>query len=297
VIDRAIPARARSIGPLFELTIDNEVRVSQPHPAPSYTPIQVWQDLDDRIFAYGYAGDGCWTMEWPGHATFRFGPSIGEGIVRANCLPGVTPARVEDTFRRSVLPLALQASGCETLHASAVSTGAGIVAFCGERRAGKSTVAYALARRGYEQYADDTLVLSVAPDHIDTVELPFTPRLREASARFLEMTTAHSPMPSRNCATRHLAAVFVLSPSAGAGALTITTLAGTAAFRALLAHAHCFDPQTPSQRERLLRNYLDLSAQVPVHVVCYEPGLDRLDDLLDAILERVHAAGHAWASA
>jgi hypothetical protein len=84
-----------------------------------------------------------------------------------------------------------------------------------------------------------------------------------------------------------LAAVCVLSPSADALAPVFDTLDGTAAFKALLSHAHCFDPQTSSQRERLLRNYLDLSAHVPVQAVRYAPGLERLDDLLDALLERI----------
>ena len=282
---------------MFQLRIDKRDEVSSPPAAPPGTLIQVWKDLDDRTLAYGYAADGGWTMEWPGHATFSFGPSIGEAVVRARCWAGVTPAGVEDTFGRSVLPLALQATGFETLHASAVSTGRGIVAFCGERRAGKSTVAYALARRGYEQYADDTLVLSIAADRTDAVALPFAPRLRETSARFLEATTAPPPVQSRDQSIRRLTVVFILSPSPGVGAPRITTLEGTAAFKALLAHAHCFDPQTPSQRERLLRHYLDLSAQVAVHDVSYEPGLGRLDSLLDGMLARVRAANLTAVSA
>ena len=272
---------------MFELAIDSDNEVLQNPPLSAGTAIQMWQDLDDRIFAYGYAGDGCWTMEWPGHATFRFGPSIGEGVVRATRPPGVTLSQVEDTFRRSVMPLALQASGYETLHASAVSTGAGVVAFCGERGAGKSTMAYALARRGFEQFADDTVVLSVRPGGVDALPLPVAPRLREASARFFGVTTEHSPLRSRSFAPLPLVAVCALSPSHGAPAPVIETLEGTAAFKALLAHAHCFDPQAPSQRERLLRNYLDLSAHVPVHAVRYAPGLERLDSLLDVLLEKV----------
>ena len=271
---------------MFELVIDSEAPHAQPSSAG--TPIQMWQDLDDRVFAYGYAGDGCWTMEWPGYATFRFGPSIGEGVVRATHRSGVAPSRIEDTCRRSVLPLALQASGYETLHASAVSTDAGVTAFCGERGAGKSTVAYALARRGLRQYADDTLVLSVTPGGADALPLPFTPRLREASARFFDVTSEAPALRSRHSSALPLVAVCVLSPSPDAFAPVIDTLDGTAAFKALLAHAHCFDPHTPSQRERLLRNYLDLSAHVPVHAVRYAPGLKRLDDLLNTILEKVH---------
>lgn len=277
---------------MFTLRLDEDC-LSPPH-RETCAPVQVWRDLADNICAYGYAGDGWWAMEWPGHATFRFGPAIGAGIVTAVPSPGARRSRVEETFRRGVLPLALQATGYETLHASAVDTPAGVIAFCGERRAGKSTIAYALRRRGFAQHADDTVVMSAGDGRIETLALPFAPRLREASAEFFRTTTTH-PESHVQGASRPLAGIFVLHPGVHDGAPE--RLEGQAAFRALLAHAHCFDPTTPASQQRLLRNYLDIAAGVPIYRLVYAPGLDRLDAMLDVILDRAGVAHEAAVSA
>lgn len=279
---------------MFTLRLEDDCVA--PAVAREHARVQVWRDLGEEICAYGYAGEGWWAMEWPGHATFRFGPAIGDGIVTAAAAPGARRARVEETFRRGVLPLALQATGYETLHASAIDTPAGVIAFCGERRAGKSTIAYALERRGFAQHADDTIVIAVEPGRIETVALPFAPRLREASAEFFHTTTKH-PESHVQHARRPIAGIFVLHPDGDAGAPAPERLEGPAAFRALLAHAHCFDPTSPASQQRLVRNYLDIAAGVPVHRLVYAPGLDRLDALLDAILDRADVGREAAVSA
>ena len=248
------------------------------------TRVQIWRDLTDSVCAYGYAGPGWWAMEWPGLGTFRFGPVFGE-TVEVIPEPGVSVERIEDLYRRSVLPLVLQAFGRETLHASAVTGSRGVLAFCGRRGAGKSTVAYGLRRRGFEQHADDTLVLTIASNEVTTLPLPFSPRLRPASADFFENAAQkHSLSTCEPPAAEPLAAVFILRPSEQAGPLTISALAPTEAFQAALAHAHCFDTEDPAGRRRLLQNYLEIAACVPMFDVPYQPGLERFDALLDALL-------------
>jgi hypothetical protein len=258
-------------------------RAALPHLPPEAhgEPVKIWTDPAGNLCAVGYAAAGGWVMDWPGHATFRFGRSIDEPVT-ARSPHGTPPALVEDTFRRSVLPLALQAAGYETLHASAVDSGAGVLAFTGERGAGKSTVAYALHRRGFAQHADDTLVMSVTATGVIALPIPFAPRLRDAPARHFRV----SPTLPGSCGPtgRPLAAVFVLRPASGSGRVALHRLDGAAALRALLAQAHCFDPTTPATRERVLRNYLEIAAQVPVYDLAYRPGLDALDALLDAVL-------------
>lgn len=233
-------------------------------------------------------------MAWPGIATYRFGPAVGVEVVEAQAESGVAASRVEDTYRRGVLPLALQALGRETLHASAVATTRGVLAFCGERRSGKSTVAFGLGRRGLEQHADDTLVLDIGPPVVKTVPLAFVPRLRDASARFFDTTAdGSSASPARNPRTRSLDALFVMHPADGAARLSVEPLRSTEAFRAVLAHAHCFEPDNPDVRRRLVQHYLDLCAIVPVYEVRYAPDLARLDAMLDRILSAANAADTA----
>jgi len=57
-------------------------------------------------------------------------------------------------------------NGFVPLHASAVSDGDRVLAFTADSGGGKSTLAAALAGRGFRHVCDDTLVLSVTPDGI-----------------------------------------------------------------------------------------------------------------------------------
>ena len=266
---------------MFTLKVERDAVAARARCGPM-TRVQVWRDLDDEVCAYGFAGAGWWSMEWPRLGTFRFGPTLGDTM---EVIPeaGVSLPRLEDLHRRSVLPLALQALGRETLHASAIRLANGVAAFCGARGAGKSTVAYALCRRGYEQRADDTLVLSFEPDGIRTYPLPFTPRLRPASADFFATGTGDELLKATEKGEPEpLAAIFVLLPTAHASEIpAIERLPPTRALRAALGQAHCFDTGNAESRRRLLRNYLEVAACVPVFNVMYRPGLERLDSLLD----------------
>src|SRR4029453_7921721 len=93
-------------------------------------------------------------------------------------------AKIRVPCRRPVVPIALQALGYETLHSSAVRFSSGVVGICGDRYAGKSTLAYSLARRGYAQHADDMLVLDVGKGDVRSIPLPFDVRLRSEASSF-----------------------------------------------------------------------------------------------------------------
>jgi hypothetical protein len=246
------------------------------------TLVQTWRDLSEAVCAQAYAGPGWWAMMLPRAGTFRLDLAAPH-LIRVFVQPGGSPARLDDLYRRSVLPLLLQALGHETLHASAVKGSTGVLAFCGERRAGKSTVAYALARRGLAQHADDTLVLKVERA-VTTVPLPFSPRLRPPSARYFANAPGYPATSPVNGGPAHLAAIFILRPSDDAIEPEVIRLPPAHALQAVLAHAHCFDTESPAARTRLMRNYLELSTQVPVLAVTYRPGLQRLEALLDAVL-------------
>jgi hypothetical protein len=253
------------------------------------TRVQAWHDLADVVCAYGYTGPGWWAMHWPNLATFRV-DAEAVNVVRVFPAAHASRARLQDLYRRSVVPLFLQALGHETLHASAVLGAQGVLAFCGERASGKSTIAYALARRGLPQYADDTLVMTPTSRGIKTQPLPFSPRLRPASAAYFR-THDRDSHSHEHKVSAPLSALFVLRPAAEGATLDIEALASPLAFQALLSHAHCFEPASERSRRRLLKNYLEVSASVPVFAVSYPPGLDRLDALLDAILSAAREAG------
>src|SRR5215467_12878142 len=93
------------------------------------TRAQTWHDVTGAVCVQGYVGDRGGWLHWPDLA-FRFDE---HGTLEAFPERAIDPAVIRDIARRTVEPLALQALGWETLHASSVLTSAGIFAFCGER--------------------------------------------------------------------------------------------------------------------------------------------------------------------
>jgi hypothetical protein len=250
--------------------------------------VHEWRDITGSVCAYGYVGAGARWMRWPGFAVFRF---EDEGQVDAFPERQVDPSRILDLFHRTVEPLALQALGWETLHASAVLTPRGLLGFCGECESGKSTIAYSLSRRGYRQHADDSVVFQMGPLGVRALDLPFGVRLRPEAATFFGFTADERPLQdvvpiarhgADRVATQPLSALFVLTRKSG-GEPTVEQIASSEAFRVLLPHARCFDVQSADDRRRLLQHYLDLAAAVPVYDLRFPRGLDRLPAVLDCI--------------
>jgi len=73
--------------------------------------------------------------------------------------PGTDPDLIRACLLGPALGAVLQERGRLVLHASAVATAAGVVAFLGGHGSGKSTLAAALAKRGLPVVTDDALVL------------------------------------------------------------------------------------------------------------------------------------------
>jgi hypothetical protein len=136
---------------------------------------------------------------------------------------------------------------------------------------GKSTVAYGLNRRGYEQWADDGVVLEVGDGRALAVPLPFDVRLRPESSGMFGPTDRGSissrrwtlsgvlngnPPPSAPFAFEPIDRVLVGSP------VTIERLEPAQAF------APCSPrPRVRSsnldRRRRMLQTYLELLDVVP----------------------------------
>src|SRR5690349_23702252 len=88
-------------------------------PPPSDDPaVHTWRNLRGGVVARGFARDGYRWMFWPYLANFRF--DLQDGFITAFPEPGAPVDVIWDTYRRSVLPMALQVGGFEALHASAI---------------------------------------------------------------------------------------------------------------------------------------------------------------------------------
>jgi hypothetical protein len=265
---------------------------------PSGRGVHTWRTPDGQVIAYGCTCAGTSWMQWPGVATFRFAP--GDPFLTAFPLPGVSDALITDVYRRGVLPMALQALGREALHASAVLSPAGVVAFAARSHTGKSTVAYGLSRRGFPQWADDGVVLEIEMQTARAVPLPFDVRLRAESsgafgldeareARFRQFAPEHAVKADEG--TAPLAAIVLLERDPELATPTSSvTLAPTDAFAAVLVHAHEFNPFDTARRRRMLEAYLELVSMVPVRVVRFRPGFEHFDRVLDAVADTIGGA-------
>ncbi len=269
------------------LIIDQSVRdplASSDSRAPG---TQVWRDLDGVVSALCLRRDGQRSIEFPGIARFfvRDDRSCVTAVPHADCRLD----EVVDTYRRAAVPVLLQALGTEVLHASAVHTAHGVIGLCAVARTGKSTIAFALARRGYRIWADDALAVELSSDPVRTIPLPFEVRLRPSAAAYFDSRGfAPEPptaRPASDDGAQPLSALVVLRRRSGAP-LTLRQIPPARAFAALLPHAYCFSLQELDDKRRIIERYLDLARRVPVYEIEFQPDFESLPAVLDA-LERL----------
>jgi hypothetical protein len=244
--------------------------------------------------AYGARrGDEIW-LDVPDVASFHL--PAGGAFLTALAEESVDSEAVLDAYYGTALPLVIQATrGLEVLHGSAVfvPSQASVVAFCGTSGAGKSTVGYGLAARGYSHWADDAVAFRVdGMRSLTSVGLPFTVKVREGSgAYFRTSSDVHEVVEKFGWKLARLGGVFVLQPLEGTGSgerIAVERLAPGEALRALLPNAFRFQPQRRERKRETMRSYLELVASIPILTARFPHDLDRLPDLLDEFEQRIH---------
>jgi hypothetical protein len=97
---------------------------------------------------------------------------------KINCMPrpDIPSETIQHLLLDQVIPLVINLKGGEALHASAVLTPQGVIAFAGLTGSGKSTVAGSFFQAGYPLLSDDCLSL-VEQNH-DIYAIPAYPGLR-----------------------------------------------------------------------------------------------------------------------
>ncbi len=265
---------------------------------PAASMVEVWHNPATQLRLDVYQAEGRHWIRLPDVAIFGFAMT---GAVTAMPLPAATRAGIRAAYTYLILPLVLQTRGVEVLHAGAVQLAQGVLALCADSETGKSTLAYALHRRGYPQWADDTVAWRAEPHGIAALPLPFRSSLRPPARAYFAAAPA-LPTGAANEAARQrlrrparstvpLAGVCVLArlPVDSRLPFAIERLAGSAAFRAVLAQGQAFNLSNPAHERALLEHYLDLAAHVPVWDVRFRAGWDDLPALLDALLAAVCA--------
>jgi hypothetical protein len=251
---------------------------------------QRWLDVDGALVATGGADRERWWMHWPSLGTYVFGT---DGPVVAYPTPGSSHAALHDSFTRGVIPVVMLARGCEALHASAVDTGSGVVAFCARSGTGKSSLALALTLQGARLWADDTVVLQWAEDRVESMALPFPVRVdhhvremlgRPADVRLAD-PGARQPLRQVYFLTRDV----TIDP----GRPELAPVRGGSRFERLLAHAHPFELATDARRRVMVERLLRIAAAVPLYELRFAPSLEHLPLLAQSV--SAHLSGKAEA--
>ncbi|HXA97936.1 MAG TPA: hypothetical protein VN323_20410, partial [Candidatus Dormibacteraeota bacterium] len=214
--------------------------------------VEVCRDARGDLLAYCCAENGALRVDLPDLASFSY--ARGASHVRAMPHRPLSHEFILDTYHHCVLPLILPALGTEVLHASAVIGAAGVAAFCGPSGTGKSTIAVALARRGYSLWADDAVAVDTDASVPTAIRLPFTVRLRSDSARLLGAERERQPAATAAPVDRQPATLAVLcmlrrTPDATT-TVVVERLEAASTLRTALTHAYCFSVKDSAQKRR-----------------------------------------------
>lgn len=216
--------------------------------------------------------------------------TLFEPRVVAHVWPGADEARFRQYVTRSWLPAIYPLWGRQVLHASAVACPrSGVaVAFTGPTRAGKSTTAFGLSRRGaWVHAADDTLAFSIGEDAAAPVRLhpiPNEARLRPATADYYGRTDSPTETLTWPESDVALKAIYVLDgDDTCRETARFTRLRAADALPLLLQQAFALSFDMAAYNQRLMKDYLALASRVPVFGLRYRRSFDVAEELFAAL--------------
>lgn len=223
---------------------------------------------------------------------------VGRSVVRVSPLPQVPLEAVTHVLLNQVVPRLIAAMGRVVLHASAVETPLGTVAFLGEGGAGKSTLAAVFSAAGHALVCDDALVVAVAEGRPWAV--PGYPSLRlfpDAAGQLFESRDGawlpHAAKkrrvrpPLRSSGLTPLRHLFVLDGESKGSTPRVEPIGQKEAFFALLRHAYRLDATTPEIIARDTNLYVGLLPQCAVSRLTLPDGLDTLPSARNWLLTRL----------
>jgi hypothetical protein len=208
-----------------------------------------------------------------------------------------------EILERSWLPAIYPFWGRQVIHASAVAardTG-DVVALTGRTHVGKSTTAYGLGcREGWRLLADDTLAFSSSDAghrrEIHVHPLQNRVRLRPASTAYFAArapTTRPIEWPE---GTLRLSAIYVLDSDDNCSPpLEFTRLRMAESLPLLMEEAFALSFEIPSYNQKLMSDYAQLAAFVPVFRLRFQRSFAAADGLFGAL--DAHIAAHRQTAA
>ena len=234
-------------------------------------------------------------------------PLCGDFLVSADAariecrpLPGTPGVTVRHLLLDQVMPLVLSRRERIVLHASAVVTGQGAVAFAGKTGQGKSTLAASLARAGCSLVSDDCLVLRMEDG--GWTALPSYPgvRLWPSTAGEVLREGTHTAEVAHYTLKRRVSDPDVLPYATGpaplrrlfflgddASEVRFERLPPGRAFMALVEFAYNLDIQDTAFLRRQFDTVGRLTADVPAYAIHYPREFSALPAVREAILRHL----------
>ncbi len=241
--------------------------------------VEVTLALGDSGFEIAISDTGRFAIEANGRAVRHTAPiSVDRSAVALDVI-GI------------VLPFLLHREGAWCLHASAVQTASGVIAFVASPGTGKSTLALALSQHGCALVADDVVVMRPAADGITVVPSDLPLRLRAETAR-VAGEAVHAidawgkvriDAPAASAPLR-LAAIYVLSPVAADALVERVPRATRAAALALLANGKITELLGADATGDALHRCVDIAERSTVFDLAVPRDLARLHDVTDVLL-------------
>jgi len=278
------------LGSFFQFTIDDQGDPILPDPQDPQ--VQIWHDYHGKECAYAYKDAGDYWLYFPYVASYRISRTLNQ--ISAYPEPLSSHSKIQDHYFRIVLPIALHIRGTQVLHASAIVAKHGVAAFCAMSETGKSTTAYALSQRGYEQWADDAVPFEITGRSVQALPFEFERRIDSRAAKHLGSSGDFLKSHDEDSGPLPLSIIFVLHRMnrGTAHEIDVRRLSAAQAFRSVLLHAQFFNLSSMDLKKDMVAAYMRLTSLLPVVEIHFQPGFQKLAILLDEI-EKIIVEGRA----
>jgi hypothetical protein len=267
-------------------------------PADDIPEVNIWRDNGGRVSAFLFRSYGELGICFPKFAAYIFPEARGQEQIQIVIAPGPTTTReqVIDHFVRNVIPLLLQSRGILVLHASAVQVRNGVLGLGGTSFSGKSTLACALGTRGYELWADDSLLILTTNEDVQALKTPLVKlRLRPDARRYFgKMDCVYLPgainsggefelslSEMHGLPLKALCLIHRTQDKERVGLWHHDKLHGHEALGRVLSLANYYDLAELSECRRISESCLKLVNKVPIYNCSYRDGFESIEDVLD----------------
>lgn len=252
-----------------------------------WQPIQVWTGEAGEDWLTIAAGHGAYRLQFSGLTCVI---AADGGRITYAPAAGSTAEDVAHLLLHQALPLAVSRLGRIVVHACAVETSRGAVAFVGGSGAGKSTLAAACCARGAALVADDALVAEFLTGEVRVLPTANGLRLWDDVAAALPAGALHARagekrrIPTRLAtAPARLARLFLVGETSASG-VVVSDVPPEASRVALLPHLFRLDITDAAESRRLFDGVHRLASLVPMRRLVFPDGVERLEAAVAAVM-------------